>query len=58
MTDDEVESLFLNFGMTEEDGLSILKEPCKCSLCKEVFIYAVPNQKDGTFKCYYCRTYC
>lgn len=28
---------------------------CKCSRCKEFFPYAVPNQADGTLKCYSCR---
>jgi hypothetical protein len=30
---------------------------CCCTKCQEISLYAVPNQKDGTFKCYYCRTY-
>lgn len=30
---------------------------CTCEKCKELFPYAEPNQKDGSFKCYSCRTY-
>lgn len=35
---------------TRQDGMS-------CIRCKEVSQYAEPNQEDGTFKCYPCRTY-
>lgn len=30
---------------------------CTCIKCNEFNKYAEPNQTDGTFKCYYCRTY-
>lgn len=28
---------------------------CYCSVCKEFYNMAVPNQEDGTLKCYSCR---
>lgn len=29
---------------------------CVCVKCKELFPYAEPNQDDGSFKCYRCRS--
>jgi hypothetical protein len=34
------------------------KNGAVCINCNELYPYVEePNQKDGTFKCYYCRTY-
>lgn len=33
------------------------KDGCVCTKCRELFAYAEPNQKDGTFKCFSCRNY-
>lgn len=32
-----------------------LRQPQVCIKCQEIYPYAEPNQKDGTFKCYSCR---
>lgn len=34
-----------------------IKKPCICSQCKEINVYAEPNQVDGSFKCFSCRNY-
>lgn len=33
------------------------KDGCTCTKCRELFPYAEPNRKDGTFVCYSCRNY-
>lgn len=30
---------------------------CVCQKCQEIYPYAEPNQEDGSFKCYSCRTH-
>jgi len=30
---------------------------CVCTKCDNLFEYAEPNQKDGSFKCFSCRNY-
>lgn len=34
---------------------SIAKDGCVCSWCANYFPMAIPNQSDGTLKCYSCR---
>lgn len=39
----------------EDDRAVIVRKPQTCKQCNEIYPYAEPNQKDGTFKCYSCR---
>jgi hypothetical protein len=39
----------------EDDRAVIVRKPQTCKQCQEIYPYAEPNQKDGTFKCYSCR---
>jgi len=39
----------------QDDRAVIVHKPQTCKKCKEIYPYAAPNQKDGTFKCYSCR---
>ncbi len=33
------------------------KNGCTCKKCGEIYPYAEPNQKDGSFKCWSCRNF-
>jgi hypothetical protein len=33
------------------------KNGCTCKACGEIYPYAEPNQKDGSFKCWSCRNF-
>lgn len=39
----------------QDDRAVIVRKPQTCKKCNEIYPYAEPNQKDGTFKCYSCR---
>ena len=54
MIDEQFELEFSDFDFKIEQKKS---NGCICSQCEELYPYAEPNQKDGTFKCYSCRTF-
>ena len=45
----------LDLPSEEDDREVIVNKPQICKQCQEIYPYAVPNQKDGSFKCYSCR---
>ena len=39
------------------DEIEKVSGPLTCPKCLEIYPYAVPNQKDGSFICYSCRVW-
>lgn len=54
MIDNQFELEFADFDISVDEKKS---NGCVCLKCNELYPYAEPNQADGTFKCYSCRTY-
>lgn len=48
-------SLGENFEFVKDLPKNKSSNGCTCKKCGEIFPYAEPNQKDGTFKCYSCK---
>jgi formylmethanofuran dehydrogenase subunit E len=55
---DEVENKdAFNFDFVVDLQKTKKSNGCTCKSCNEIYPYDEPNQKDGTFKCYSCRTW-
>jgi hypothetical protein len=55
-TDEDFDlELDLPLELGDDDYAVLVREPCVCFKCGEIYPYADPNQKDGSFKCYSCR---
>lgn len=57
MIDEQFELEFLGFDFSTNEKTEKKSNGCVCLKCRELYPYAEPNQKDGTFKCYSCRHY-
>jgi len=55
MIDYQLEFDFSDFDFSTEKKAEKKSDGCICLKCNELYPYAEPNQKDGTFKCYSCR---